>query len=62
MKTYLPRTDGQWGVVFTGDLEPDGSPVLVALDSGSVTRSAPGQPSVYQVAHRRLHGAASDDR
>jgi hypothetical protein len=62
VKTYLPRPDGQWGMVFTGDLEPDGSPVLVALAFGLRHPERPWQPSVYQVAHRRLHGAASDDR
>ena len=58
VKTYLPQPDGPWGMVFTGDRDDDGNPVLVCLAFGFRHPLRPWQPSVYQVAHRRLHQAA----
>lgn len=29
VKTYLPQPDGAWGMVFTGDTDQTGAPVLV---------------------------------
>lgn len=55
MKTYLPQPDGSWGMVFTGDTEEAGTPVLVYLALGVRHPGQPWQASVYQVAHRRLH-------
>jgi hypothetical protein len=58
VKTYLPQPDGPWGMVFTGDREPDATPVLVCVAFGLRHPDQPWQPSVYQVAQRRLHGGA----
>jgi hypothetical protein len=55
VKTYLPRPNGPWGMVFTGDREPNGTPVLVCLAFGLRHPARPWQLSVYEVAHRRLH-------
>jgi hypothetical protein len=54
VKTYLPQPNGPWGMVFTGDREADGTPVLVCLAFGLRHPARAWQPSVYQVAHRRL--------
>jgi hypothetical protein len=58
VKTYLPQPDGPWGMVFTGDREADGSPVLVCLAFGVRHPTRAWQPSVYQVADWRLRPAA----
>ena len=55
VKTYLPRPNGGWGMVFTGDVEADGRPVLVTLAFGMRHPQRAWQPSVYHVAHSRLH-------
>jgi hypothetical protein len=55
VKTYLPQPDGDWGMVFTGDVDATGAPVLVYVAFGSRHPTRPWQPSVYQVADRRLH-------
>lgn len=55
VKTYLPPPDGQWGMVLTGDREPNGAPVLTYLAFGVRHPQRAWQPSVYQVAHRPLH-------
>lgn len=55
MKTYLPHPDGPWGFVLTGDIDSDATPVLVALAFGLRHPQRAWQPSVYQVAHARLH-------
>jgi hypothetical protein len=60
VKTYLPQPDGDWGMVFTGDTDGRGNPVLVYLAFGMRHPRQPWQPSLYQVAHRRLHSPASD--
>jgi hypothetical protein len=54
-KTYLPAPDGPWGMVFRGERPPAGTPTLLCLAFGRRHPPAPWQPSVYQVAHRRLH-------
>jgi hypothetical protein len=43
-------------MVFSGDLAEDGTPVLVCLAFGLRHPTRAWQPSVYQVADRRLHG------
>ena len=55
VKTRLPQFDGPWGMVFTGDLDESGAPVLVCVGFGRRHPDAPWRPSVYQVADRRLH-------
>jgi hypothetical protein len=60
VKTYLPEPDGPWGMVFTGDRQPDGTPVLVCLAFGVRHPTRAWQPSVYQVAHRRLSPGPTD--
>jgi len=55
VKTYLPQPDGAWGMVFTGDIDANGLPMLVYVAFGVRHPERPWQPSVYQVAHRRLH-------
>lgn len=60
VKTYLPQPDGDWGMVFTGDMDAQGTPVLVCLAFGVRHPTRPWQPSVYQVADRRLHAATAD--
>lgn len=59
-KTYLPQPDGDWGMVFTGDKDAAGRPVLVYLAFGVRHPRHPWQPSVYQVAHRRFHMPAQE--
>jgi hypothetical protein len=54
LKVYIPPPDGQWGGVFVADLA-SGRPVLVLLAVGQRHPVQPWTPSVYQVAHRRLH-------
>jgi hypothetical protein len=56
VKTYLPQPGGGWGMVFSGDRETDGGPVLVVVSFGVRHPVHAWQPSVYQVAHRRLNG------
>lgn len=34
VKTYLPQPDGDWGMVFAGDVDDAGAPVLVCLAFG----------------------------
>ncbi|MGH3993386.1 MAG: hypothetical protein ACRDSN_13105 [Pseudonocardiaceae bacterium] len=54
VKVYIPLPDGQWGAVFTADVA-DGVPTLVLLAAGHRHPLQPWTPSVYHVAHRRLH-------
>lgn len=54
VKLYLPPPDGQWGAVFVAELA-EGAPTLVLLAVGLRHPTQPWTPSVYQVAHRRLH-------
>jgi len=60
VKTYLPQPDGAWGMVFTGDTDHTGAPVLVYVAFGVRHPTRAWQPSVYQVAHRRLHSPLPD--
>ena len=55
VKTYRPQPDGPWGMVFAGDTDAAGAPVLVCLAFGVRHPTRAWQPSVYQVADRRLH-------
>ncbi|MBJ7469661.1 MAG: hypothetical protein JHD16_00085 [Solirubrobacteraceae bacterium] len=59
-KTYLgPKQKGHdsgaWGMVFQVAIQ-DGQPVLVYLAFGLRHPAPLTRPSVYQLAHRRLHG------
>ena len=56
VKVYLPPPGGPWGMVLRLRRERD-ELVLYQLAFGLRHPSRPWQPSVYQVAHRRLHGA-----
>jgi len=56
VKTYLPQPDGGWGMVFSGDRDAHGGPILVVVAFGVRHPVQAWQPSVYQVAHRRLNG------
>ncbi len=56
VKLYIPQPVGPWGAVLTGDRSTAG-PTLVLLAVG--VRHHPrgsNAPTVYQLAHRRLHG------
>jgi hypothetical protein len=57
-KVYLPQPDGRFGMVFMLKFEPNGRPVLAYLAFG--VRHHPHRrsrrPTVYQLAHLRLHG------
>jgi hypothetical protein len=55
-KLYIPQPDGRWGAVFTIDQEAS-KVALVVLAVGERHPSAPGRPSVYEVADRRLHSS-----
>jgi len=57
VKTYLPRPDGPWGIVFHA-WERE-TPGLAYLAFGVRHPQQPWQPSVYQVADRRLHASRS---
>lgn len=54
VKLYIPRPAGQWGAVLSVDRETSG-PALVLLAVGERHPGRPWRPSVYQIAHRRLH-------
>jgi hypothetical protein len=54
VKCYLPQPGGQWGAVLTADEEAT-KPALVLLAVGERHPAQPWRPSVYEVAHRRLH-------
>lgn len=60
VKTYLPQPDGGWGMVFTGDTDAAGRPVLLYLAFGMRHPTHPWQASVYEVADRRLHSPSAD--
>lgn len=55
VKTYLPAPAGQWGMVFEIRHDPDVRLFLDYLAFGIRHPSRLGQPSVHQLAHRRLH-------
>jgi hypothetical protein len=54
VKLYIPRPAGQWGAVFLGGVV-EGRPKLFMLAAGERHPGAPWKPSVYEIAHRRLH-------
>ena len=54
VKLYIPQPAGQWGAVFLGGAV-DGSLRLFLLAVGERHPRTPWQPSVYEIAHRRLH-------
>ena len=54
VKLYIPQPAGQWGAVFLGGVI-DGAPKLFLLAVGERHPGAPWRPSVYEIAHRRLH-------
>jgi hypothetical protein len=54
VKHYIPQPDGRWGAVFTIDKEAS-KPALLLLAAGERHPDKPWRPSVYQIAHRRLH-------
>lgn len=55
VKLYLPPPAGQWGLVLRLALR-SGEPVLYHVAFGVRHPGRAWQPSVYQVAHRRLNG------
>lgn len=55
VKFYIPQPAGQWGAVLVGD-EKASKPALVLIAIGERHPDRPWRPSVYEVAHRRLHG------
>jgi hypothetical protein len=54
VKHYIPQPDGRWGAVFTIDSVAS-KPALVLVAVGERHPAQPWKPSVYEVAHRRLH-------
>jgi len=54
VKLYIPQPAGQWGAVLAGD-EEAGKAALVLIAVGERHPVQPWKPSVYEVAHRRLH-------
>ncbi|MBS1882329.1 MAG: hypothetical protein JSS97_05170 [Actinobacteria bacterium] len=54
VKFYIPRPAGRWGVVLTGDEEAT-MPALILLAVGERHPVQQWKPSVYEIAHRRLH-------
>ena len=54
VKFYIPQPAGQWGAVLLGGTAA-GTPTLFLLAIGDRHPSAPWKPSVYEIAHRRLH-------
>jgi hypothetical protein len=54
VKLYLPMPHGPWGLVLAGDRDEHG-PFLLTVAFGE--RHPHRRPSVYDIAHRRQHGA-----
>lgn len=54
VKFYIPRPAGQWGAVLAGD-EESTKPALILVAVGERHPEQPWRPSVYEIAHRRLH-------
>jgi hypothetical protein len=57
VKTRIPWPDGRWGIVLVPIASSTGALTLRAFAFGERHPTAPWRPSVYQVAHRRLHPA-----
>jgi hypothetical protein len=55
VKTRLPWPDGDWGLVLSGQID-DGRVYLQVIAFGERHPTAHWRPSLYQLAHRRLHG------
>ena len=55
VKTYLPPPAGEWGMVLGAGRDQRDPLLLVCVAFGRRHPAVPWQPSVYQVAHRRLH-------
>lgn len=55
VKLYIPPPAGRWGAVFSG-AQKGSRPILVLLAVGERHPPGPWRPSVYEIAHRRLHG------
>lgn len=61
LKTYLPGPDGRWRMVVEVLRDKvSGELVLSYLAFGVAHPEHPWQPSVYQVAHQRLHPPADE--
>lgn len=54
VKIYIPPPAGRWGAVLTADEEAS-KPALVLVAVGERHPAQPWKPSVYEIAHRRLH-------
>jgi hypothetical protein len=54
VKFYIPQPHGQWGAVLAADEEAE-RPALVLIAVGERHPARPWKPSVYEIAHRRLH-------
>jgi len=54
VKTYLPAPIGDWGMVFEVRADEDGRPFMHCLAFGRRHPLRAGQPSVYELAARRL--------
>jgi hypothetical protein len=54
VKFYIPPPAGRWGAVLTVD-EEAGRPALVLIAVGERHPAQRWKPSVYEIAHRRLH-------
>jgi hypothetical protein len=54
VKTYLPAPVGDWGMVFQGRVNDRGEPFMHCLAFGRRHPRRATQPSVYEVAARRL--------
>ena len=59
VKTYLPPPAGPWGMVFALAVDDDG-PYLQHVAFGRRHPLRPWQPSVYQVAERRLRESTKE--
>ncbi len=55
VKTYLPQPAGDWGMVFIGSRSAAGRFELRCIAFGRRHPISPWQPSVYELAHRRLN-------
>ncbi len=56
VKLRVPPPDGRWGLILQGARD-DVGPLLVVVAFGERHPSQPWRPSVYQVAHHRIHGS-----
>lgn len=54
VKLYIPPPAGRWGAVFAAE-KLCSRPALVLLAVGERHPDKPWRPSVYEIAHRRLH-------